>query len=235
MDDDSEATTLFNVVFSRHSPLLPTSPALPKSVYEGLGAFSYLLNMHTSGPSSDVRRASGSPSGSEPPPRQRRKPGRIPVSCAECRRLKLKCDQKFPCAKCVKRGCAAICPNGTLARGRTGHGVSSANNEQLNAQIEHMRRRIRELEQGLSEVYATVSNETHPLLVEEHRMPSSAPSSNTPITATPSPMHPDPSVHEADVINSFGTLSIGKKGDSCFYGATAREEVVSLPEHSPKF
>ncbi|KAH9957554.1 fungal-specific transcription factor domain-containing protein [Lactifluus volemus] len=87
-----------------------------------------------------------------------------------------------------------------------------------------MRRRIRELEQGLSEVYATVSNETHPLLVEEHRMPSSAPSSNTPITATPSPMHPDPSVHEADVINSFGTLSIGKKGDSCFYGATAREE-----------
>ena len=29
---------------------------------------------------------SGEPSGSEPPPKQRRKPGRVPVSCAECRR-----------------------------------------------------------------------------------------------------------------------------------------------------
>ncbi|KAF8274307.1 hypothetical protein EI94DRAFT_1714116 [Lactarius quietus] len=65
---------------------------------------------------------SGSPSGSAdppPPPRQRRKPGRVPVSCAECRRLKLRCDRKVPCETCTKRGCAAICPNGSLATGRT--------------------------------------------------------------------------------------------------------------------
>ncbi|KAH9940787.1 uncharacterized protein BXZ73DRAFT_88507 [Epithele typhae] len=34
------------------------------------------------------------------------------ISCAECRRLKLKCDKKIPCGSCVRRGCTSICPNG---------------------------------------------------------------------------------------------------------------------------
>ncbi|KAI0778884.1 hypothetical protein BD413DRAFT_512605 [Trametes elegans] len=46
-------------------------------------------------------------------PRQRKRPGRVPVSCAECRRLKLRCDRKVPCETCTKRGCAALCPDGT--------------------------------------------------------------------------------------------------------------------------
>ncbi|GAA5897932.1 hypothetical protein JCM8208_003195 [Rhodotorula glutinis] len=35
------------------------------------------------------------------------------LSCAECRRLKLKCDRVFPCTACRKRDCADICPVGT--------------------------------------------------------------------------------------------------------------------------
>ncbi|GAA5820480.1 hypothetical protein JCM3770_005543 [Rhodotorula araucariae] len=35
------------------------------------------------------------------------------LSCAECRRLKLKCDRVFPCSACRKRDCADICPVGT--------------------------------------------------------------------------------------------------------------------------
>ncbi|WOO82885.1 putative transcriptional regulatory protein [Vanrija pseudolonga] len=31
-------------------------------------------------------------------------------NCAECRRLKVKCDRKIPCSACVRRGCAAMCP-----------------------------------------------------------------------------------------------------------------------------
>ncbi|GAA6051435.1 hypothetical protein NBRC10513_000393 [Rhodotorula toruloides] len=38
---------------------------------------------------------------------------RQPLSCQECRRLKLKCDREFPCANCRKRNCADICPSGT--------------------------------------------------------------------------------------------------------------------------
>jgi hypothetical protein len=34
------------------------------------------------------------------------------LSCAECRRLKLKCDKKVPCSSCVRRGCESICPCG---------------------------------------------------------------------------------------------------------------------------
>ncbi|THG95950.1 hypothetical protein EW145_g7873, partial [Phellinidium pouzarii] len=34
------------------------------------------------------------------------------ISCAECRRLKLKCDKKIPCSSCKRRGCQHICPTG---------------------------------------------------------------------------------------------------------------------------
>ncbi|KAI9511888.1 fungal-specific transcription factor domain-containing protein [Russula earlei] len=163
---------------------------------------------------------SGSPSGSEPPPRPRRKPGRVPVSCAECRRLKLRCDRKVPCERCAKRGCAAICPDGTLAR--RNRGTVSANLEQLHAaQVERMSRRIRELEQGLDQVYSTISNEKHPLLNDE-AMVASGPSTPQ-VFATPSPIH---SVYQDDIINHIGTLNIGPKGSSCFYGATARGEFL---------
>ncbi|EJD46866.1 hypothetical protein AURDEDRAFT_184122 [Auricularia subglabra TFB-10046 SS5] len=47
--------------------------------------------------------------------RGKKRHSRGPLSCAECRRLKLKCDRKTPCSSCLKRGCAAICPSGGLA------------------------------------------------------------------------------------------------------------------------
>jgi hypothetical protein len=60
------------------------------------------------------------------------------TSCAECRRLKLRCvvfvlclraavvilirrcDRVFPCSSCIRRGCANLCPNGTLEKGKRG-------------------------------------------------------------------------------------------------------------------
>ncbi|KAH8801812.1 hypothetical protein DL96DRAFT_781178 [Flagelloscypha sp. PMI_526] len=36
------------------------------------------------------------------------------VACAECKRLKLKCDKKVPCGSCVRRECSSICPTGIL-------------------------------------------------------------------------------------------------------------------------
>ncbi|KAG1861204.1 hypothetical protein DFJ58DRAFT_778147 [Suillus subalutaceus] len=34
------------------------------------------------------------------------------IACAECRRLKARCDRQVPCSTCVKRGCSMLCPNG---------------------------------------------------------------------------------------------------------------------------
>ncbi|KAH8801810.1 hypothetical protein DL96DRAFT_780732 [Flagelloscypha sp. PMI_526] len=30
------------------------------------------------------------------------------VACAECKRMKLKCDKKIPCSTCVRRECPSI-------------------------------------------------------------------------------------------------------------------------------
>ncbi|KAH8801809.1 hypothetical protein DL96DRAFT_1634882 [Flagelloscypha sp. PMI_526] len=37
------------------------------------------------------------------------------AACAECKRMKLKCDKKVPCSTCVRRECSSICPTGVLA------------------------------------------------------------------------------------------------------------------------
>ncbi len=50
------------------------------------------------------------------------------LSCAECRRLKLKCDKKVPCGSCCRRGCESICPCGTLSGP---HRWSSSSNDSL--------------------------------------------------------------------------------------------------------
>lgn len=56
------------------------------------------------------RRGPVSCAGTYSPPRVH---GAQPEEGVECRRLKLKCDRRLPCSTCSKRGCAAICPNGT--------------------------------------------------------------------------------------------------------------------------
>ncbi|KAI0632136.1 hypothetical protein C8Q77DRAFT_903696 [Trametes polyzona] len=77
-----------------------------------------------------------------------------PLSCGECRRLKLKCDRVFPCQSCCKRGCAEICPDGALTGGK-GSRFILANTEQLHEKIKAMSGRIRELEEALGEVQPT--------------------------------------------------------------------------------
>ncbi|UOH84813.1 hypothetical protein LQV05_001627 [Cryptococcus neoformans] len=47
-----------------------------------------------------------------PPPKKKRRQRQL-YSCAECRRLKLKCDRQVPCSNCIRRGCQELCPNGS--------------------------------------------------------------------------------------------------------------------------
>ncbi|KAK8870138.1 hypothetical protein IAR55_000708 [Kwoniella newhampshirensis] len=72
--------------------------------HEGLGQES------VSSATNDVQSTDSDEEGSTLPLKRRRK--RPFLNCAECRRLKLKCDRQVPCANCIKRECTDICPGG---------------------------------------------------------------------------------------------------------------------------
>ncbi|KAG1879162.1 fungal-specific transcription factor domain-containing protein [Suillus subluteus] len=108
---------------------------------------------------------SGAPEEFTPTPRKTHNK-KQPLSCAECRRLKLKCDRVFPCQSCSKRGCAEICPDGALTSGK-GSRFILANTEQLHAKIIQMSDRIRQLEDALETVQAKCSSDPHPLLHQD--------------------------------------------------------------------
>ncbi|KAF8158549.1 hypothetical protein B0H34DRAFT_643629, partial [Crassisporium funariophilum] len=100
-----------------------------------------------------------------------KKPGgkKAPLSCCECRRLKLKCDRNFPCASCKKRGCAEICPDGVLVSGK-GTRFILANTEQLHSKIQEMSDRIRHLEDALQTIHGEHTadpEQLHPLMLPE--------------------------------------------------------------------
>ncbi|KAH9837369.1 fungal-specific transcription factor domain-containing protein [Rhodofomes roseus] len=154
-------------------------------------------------------------------PKPRRRPGRVPVSCAECRRLKLRCDRKVPCETCVKRGCSAICPEGSLTTGK-GNRLALADAEELHKKIERLRDRCGKLEYALRTLQAAVSDEPHPLLREESSMdvPPSVGSSGS------SPGGPLLTQEDEEILDAFGTLTLGIRGEARFFGQTSRSEYL---------
>ncbi|KAI0962091.1 hypothetical protein AcV7_001012 [Taiwanofungus camphoratus] len=150
-------------------------------------------------------------------PRQRKRPGRVPVSCAECRRLKLRCDRKVPCETCVKRGCAAICPEGSLTTGK-GNRLALADAEELHKKIECLQNRSAALEDALRTLQAVVCDEPHPLLRDESMQANLERPSSYP------PDGPLLSQEDEEILDSFGTLTLGLRGESRFFGQTSRSE-----------
>ncbi|KIJ25665.1 hypothetical protein M422DRAFT_38534 [Sphaerobolus stellatus SS14] len=145
------------------------------------------------------------------------------LSCAECRRLKVRCDRVFPCESCRKRGCAAICPDGALMT--KGTRFVLANTEELHAKILEMSERIRQLENAISA--SSVAAEPHPLLREDLlliKVPIEFKNdlNSPPKEATPEPIQKDP--EPSTLLDAFGTLKIGADGHSRFFGQTARTE-----------
>ncbi|PIL31283.1 transcription factor [Ganoderma sinense ZZ0214-1] len=172
------------------------------------------------------------------PPKQRKRPGRVPVSCAECRRLKLRCDRKVPCETCTKRGCAALCPEGSLITGGKGTRQAVADVEELKKKLEQMETRSNALETALRTLQATVSDIPHPLLQENAGPPgahfSASPSADTPASSGGSGSQQGPMMSdEEDVLDAFGTLTLGLRGETRFFGQTSRSEyLIHAPERS---
>ncbi|EJD35824.1 hypothetical protein AURDEDRAFT_92952 [Auricularia subglabra TFB-10046 SS5] len=140
--------------------------------------------------------------------------------CPECRRLKLKCDKRWPCSSCSKRGCAAICPNGAGMRACSGWFIL-AGTEHLHEKIDIMSRRISELEVALAALQAQISSVKHPLLADE-LLTVKEPIATQDLTAA--------AVDSTDtdlVIDHLGTLTLGEREH--FYGQHAAADYL-LPD-----
>ncbi|KAI0075317.1 hypothetical protein K474DRAFT_1664369 [Panus rudis PR-1116 ss-1] len=139
------------------------------------------------------------------------------ISCAECRRLKIRCDKTIPCQSCQRRGCAALCPNGSLATGQGTRFVLAAT-EHLHKRIAKMGERIRQLEDALAILQAKHSNEPHPLLRDD-----------TPVNMEKEddgPISDPTSTKTSEVIEAFGTLSVYEHGVSRFFGPSGGTEYL---------
>ncbi|TBU24177.1 hypothetical protein BD311DRAFT_672335 [Dichomitus squalens] len=147
------------------------------------------------------------------------------ISCAECRRLKIRCDKTIPCQSCQRRGCAALCPNGPLATGQGTRFVLAAT-EHLHRRIAKMSERIHQLEDALAILQAKSSNEPHPLL-------SDGLSKNKNIDSDDDMLAPEqPTAASGDVVSAFGMLSMSDHGVSRFFGPTGGTEVSCLQSDS---
>ncbi|TFY61761.1 hypothetical protein EVJ58_g4311 [Rhodofomes roseus] len=125
------------------------------------------------------------------------------------------CSRVFPCASCVKKGCAAICPDGHLTTGK-GNRFVLANTEALHDKITLLSSRVRQLEDALEEAHAKASLEPHHLLTDELRQ------IKRPLERESQEEMPQAADTEAaEVIDAVGSLSITDSGHTKFYGMAA--------------
>ncbi|KZV61636.1 hypothetical protein PENSPDRAFT_759311 [Peniophora sp. CONT] len=147
------------------------------------------------------------------------------LSCAECRRLKLRCSRVFPCNSCVKKGCAQICPNGSLTTGK-GNRFILANTEVLHEKIHVLASRVRQLEDALRDAHAYKTNERHPLLTDEllqikRPLEREAKDELPPADSNMIQLRPETNEEAHDVLDTAGSLAISDTGKANFFGTTA--------------
>ncbi|KAL1692923.1 fungal-specific transcription factor domain-containing protein [Schizophyllum commune] len=166
------------------------------------------------------------------------------ISCAECRRLKLKCDKTVPCSRqvahvrlsrsCKRRGCSAICPNGSL---KTGQGTRFvlADTEKLHHKIAQMSDRIRQLEDALALLQSTMTNEPHPLLSRDLMKIKSSIDLHSAVDEQESDQPASAPEPDESPLDQFGTLAIRDDGGATFYGRSAgsERETADSPESTP--
>ncbi|OJA10707.1 hypothetical protein AZE42_01058 [Rhizopogon vesiculosus] len=139
------------------------------------------------------------------------------LSCAECRRYVIPSKLKeFPCQSCKRRGCANICPEGTLSATK-GNKVLMAHTQRLSGQVKSMKARIRELEEALHES----QNPNHggskpPSLVQ-------APSQSQERVRLPE-LRTIFDEEVRDVSESIGSLSIDVDGRAKYHGESLGSE-----------
>lgn len=105
---------------------------------------------------------------------------RVPLSCTECSRRKIKCDRSIPCRPCLDRGEDLGCQLEEVAiRGELRNAEAKASKRmtfnELQLQVDELSRRVKDLEQGvgasrMKDRSATLRCDS-PLLVDPTRLP----------------------------------------------------------------
>ncbi|KAE9383968.1 hypothetical protein BT96DRAFT_692711 [Gymnopus androsaceus JB14] len=162
-------------------------------------------------------------------PKKKPRGGVPALSCAECRRLKVKCSRTFPCTGCIKKGCPAICPDGQLTT-RKGNRFVVADVNELQAKISELTNRAKQLEDALAKSHSIVSPQIHPLLSDDllqvkqsMKANSTAPSVSTDSTTlrVKSEVEKEEDKDEALIVYNatLGSLRIKKR--NIFYGRSS--------------
>ncbi|EJD39543.1 hypothetical protein AURDEDRAFT_153771 [Auricularia subglabra TFB-10046 SS5] len=128
------------------------------------------------------------------------------LACAECKRLKLRCDKKVPCGSCTRRRCESVCPDGTLNKGRgQGNRLLLAESRQLHDKIEAMQKRMAALKQAISELQGP-STDADP--EQQHSDKDSTPSGS----------------EDVALASLMGTLTLGEQPQ--FFGRNAASDYL---------
>ncbi|KAJ7747903.1 hypothetical protein DFH07DRAFT_747477 [Mycena maculata] len=145
------------------------------------------------------------------------------IACAECRRLKMRCDKTVPCSTCVKRGCGALCPNGTIPPGEGSRFVLAAT-DHLHQKLTRMEARMHSLEDALAILQATDSDKPHPLLIsrgvgdDDDDQPEEEPALDLQAISE------EPNSQESTPVDALGSLHIDGEGASRFFGPSGGAE-----------
>ncbi|KAH8795154.1 fungal-specific transcription factor domain-containing protein [Flagelloscypha sp. PMI_526] len=133
------------------------------------------------------------------------------VACAECKRMKLKCDKKVPCSSCVRRECSSICPTGILVSRQASRSLLAEGSPVRRSQdvIDGLRERSLQLEDALAIAHSHISKDVHPLLAE-----------------SPQRGRPQDDSEVDKVTEVLGTLTVGEVGDLKYFGPSAIAEHV---------
>ncbi|EEB92645.1 hypothetical protein MPER_08814, partial [Moniliophthora perniciosa FA553] len=132
--------------------------------------------------------------------------------------LKLRCDRAIPCSSCIKRGCGAICPDGSLTTGQ-GNRFVLASTQELHEKIHELSNRVRELEDGLRVDHAQITHEPHPLLSDDLLKIKAPLQREVPALRNGAVKQEEES--NPDVLDAFGSLSISMSGKTKYFGHIA--------------
>ncbi|KAL5507849.1 hypothetical protein ACEPAH_5467 [Sanghuangporus vaninii] len=134
------------------------------------------------------------------------------ISCAECRRQKLKCDKAVPCGTCRRKGCESICPNGTLAPVHVPR-LASGDTDLRMHKLLQMSKRVRQLEDALQIAHCSVPGATtHPLLSDELLKVKN-------VINSPPPVKNESDASDEETIDMVGTLVNMGRGVESYLGA----------------
>ncbi|KAJ6463916.1 hypothetical protein C8R45DRAFT_503300 [Mycena sanguinolenta] len=150
------------------------------------------------------------------------------IACAECRRLKIRCDKIVPCSTCVKRGCGALCPNGTIPPGEGSRFVLAAT-DHLHQKLVRMEARMHALEDALAILHTADSDKPHPLLSSYDEDDEDEESTLKLKAVSEEPSEPSQPSQEAEaLVDALGSLHIDGEGASRFFGPSGGAESLLL-------